>query len=98
LGPGDGGVPTITIDLLAPNYRDVMETTIIYGSRVTKVNGLELSNQSGSISTFSVDLKSVYWEQKAGAAKQNADEFRAYHLGNATGQDEPNRATNDTIG
>ena len=97
LGPGDGGVPTITINLLAPNYQDVMEQTVIFGSRVTKVGGLELSNQAGGISTFTVDFKSVYWQQQAGKAAKNSDANRAYPLGAATGQEEPNRATNDTI-
>lgn len=97
LGPGDGGVPTITINLLAPNYKDVMETTVIFGARVTKVGGLELSNTAGSISTFSVDFKSVYWQQQAGKAAKNSDANRSYDLGAASGQEEPNRATNDTI-
>jgi hypothetical protein len=97
LGPGEGGVPTITIDLLAPNYQDVVETTVIFGSRVTKVGGLELSNTAGSISTFSVDLKSVYWQQQGGRAPKNSDANRANPLGAASGAEEPNRATNDTI-
>ena len=59
LGPGEGQTPSITINLLAPDQQTIVEKTMIYGSRVTKVNGLELSNTSGSISTFGVDFKSV---------------------------------------
>ena len=72
---------------------------MIYGARVTKVGGLELSNTSGSISTFTVDFKSVYWEQKVGTAsngKSNADANRATTLGNTAGE-APNDATNDPM-
>ena len=63
LGPGEGATPQITVKLLAPDFQTCIEKTVIYGTRVTKVGGLELSNTGGSISTFSVDFKSVYWEQ-----------------------------------
>ena len=55
---------------------------MIYGVRVTKVAGLQLSNESGGISTFSVGLKSVYWEQLPGAsAPYNSDANRYFNLG-----------------
>ena len=95
-----GSVPTIKIDLLAPDYQTVIESTMIYGARVTKVGGLELSNTSGGISTFSVDFKSVYWEQILGNAsngKSNADSNRSTQLGQPAGED-PNEATTDPMG
>lgn len=54
--------------------------------RVTKVGGLELSNTGASISTFSVDFKSVYWEQIAapGAGIRNNDGTRNFALGTPT--------------
>ena len=71
LGPGDGGVPTITINLLAPNYQDVMEQTIKFVRSIRR----------------KAKAKEVEWEYVP----------NAYPLGAATGQEEPNRATNDTI-
>lgn len=100
IGPGAGAKPSIQIDLLAPDYQTVIEKTMIWGARVTKVGGLELSNTSGSISTFSVDFKSVYWEQKTGGAAaggQNDDANRATSLGVPAGEN-PNDATNDPVG
>ena len=98
IGP-DGATPTIQIDLLAPDYVSVIESTLIYGARVTKVGGLELSNTAGGISTFTVDFKSVYWEQKVGSAangKSNTDENRNVTLGVPAGED-PNDATSDPM-
>ncbi len=99
LGPGEGQTPSITINLLAPDQQTIVEKTMIYGSRVTKVNGLELSNTSGSISTFGVDFKSVYWEQIAGEqiGKYNADNMRNTNLGNANEDGDGNRATEDPV-
>lgn len=62
LGPGGNQEPYILVHLLAPDYQSRVESTLIHGSRVTKVGGLELSNTAGGISTFTVDFKSVYWE------------------------------------
>lgn len=100
LGPDEGNTPSITVKLLAPDYQTVVEQTMIYGTRVTKVGGLELSNQSGSISTFSVDFKSVYWEQIAGTESigtWNADARRNTLLGNGYSDGNENRATNDPV-
>ena len=98
LGPGGEQQPTITVKLLAPDYQTPIEQTIIYGARVTKVGGLELSNTSGSISTFTVDFKSVYWEQQAmgtiGGTNQDSD--RNTFLG-ATSDEEPGIATEDPM-
>ena len=70
---------------------------MIYGSRVTKVGGLELSNTAGGISTFTVDFKSVYWEQIEGAsAPFNSDANRYFNLG-APNEPWSGSATSDTI-
>ena len=101
LGPDEGKTPSITVKLLAPDYQTVVETTMIYGTRVTKVGGLELSNTAGSISTFSVDFKSVYWEQTPGTQSigtWNADSRRNTLLGNGFSDGNENRATNDPVG
>ena len=101
LGPEEGKTPSITVKLLAPDYQTVVETTMIYGTRVTKVGGLELSNTAGSISTFSVDFKSVYWEQIPGTQNigtWNGDSRRNTMLGNGFSDGEGNRATNDPVG
>ena len=66
LGDGAGEQPEITVKLLAPDYKTPVEWTRIYGVRVTKVGGLDLSNQNGGLLTFQVDFKSVYWEQTDG--------------------------------
>lgn len=101
LGPDDGQTPSITVKLLAPDYQTAIEKTVIYGTRVTKVGGLELSNTAGSISTFSVDFKSVYWEQIAGeeteAGQFNRDNARRTILGNPAMDGDGNRATNDPM-
>ena len=100
LGPGEGQTPSITVNLLAPDYQTVVETTMIYGSRVTKVGGLELSNTSGGISTFSVDFKSVYWEQLSGDGQignNNADFRRNTLLGNGYQDGDDSRATEDPM-
>lgn len=99
LGPGEGLEPSITINLLAPDYQTIVEQTKIYGSRVTKVGGLELSNTSGSISTFSVDFKSVYWEQIPGSqiGTANGDMHRHTMLGNGYSDGDWNLATNDPV-
>ena len=97
LGPGDGQQPSIQVNLLAPDFQTVMESTLIYGTRVTKVGGLELSNTGATISTFTVSFKSVYWEQVPGVAANNSDQTRNNALGFPTGAEEPNLATNDTI-
>ena len=107
LGPGGDQEPYILVHLLAPDYQSHVESTLIHGSRVTKVGGLELSNTAGSISTFTVDFKSVYWEQVAGGnvfedgrstgsiGSYNDDTLRSGDLG-APGEDgDGNRATND---
>jgi hypothetical protein len=73
---------------------------MIYGTRVTKVGGLELSNTAGGISTFSVDFKSVYWEQLAGdteVGQYNMDNARHSILGNPAMDGDDNRATNDPM-
>ena len=101
LGPDEGKTPSITVKLLAPDYQTVVETTMIYGTRVTKVGGLELSNTAGSISTFSVDFKSVYWEQTPGTqtiGTWNGDSRRNTKLGNGFSDGNENRATNDPVG
>ena len=101
LGPDEGKTPSITVKLLAPDYQTVVETTMIYGTRVTKVGGLELSNTAGSISTFSVDFKSVYWEQIPGTQSigtWNGDSRRNTMLGNGFSDGNENRATNDPVG
>ena len=100
LGPGEGLVPSITINLLAPDYQTVVEQTLIYGSRVTKVGGLDLSNTSGNISTFTVDFKSVYWEQIPGNGSiglSNGDYMRHTMLGNGNQDGDGNRATEDPV-
>ena len=100
LGPGEGQTPSITVKLLAPDYQTSVETTMIYGSRVTKVGGLELSNTSGGISTFSVDFKSVYWEQLPGDGQignNNADFNRNTLLGNGYQDGDYSRATEDPM-
>jgi len=103
LGPDEGLTPSITVKLLAPDFQTAVETTVIYGTRVTKVGGLELSNTSGSISTFSVDFKSVYWEQIGGdqtgatIGTNNWDFNRGALLGNGFADGEGNRATNDPM-
>ena len=100
IGPGEGQTPTITIKLLAPDFQTPVEITNIYGTRVTKVGGLELSNTGASISTFSVDFKSVYWEQLPGGSSigtYNRDNARHSILG-LPGQDgDANLATNDPM-
>ena len=97
VGPGDGKVPSISIKLLAPDYKTPMETTWIYGTRVQKVGGLELSNMSGSVSTFTVDFKSVYWTQEKGAGigTLNDDSLRHTALGNKGADGDTARATED---
>lgn len=100
LGSGDGQTPSITVKLLAPDYQTAVEQTMIYGSRVTKVGGLELSNTSGSISTFSVDFKSVYWEQLTGGGSignNDADSLRHTMLGNGNADGDNQRATEDPM-
>lgn len=101
LGPGGQQQPSITVCLLAPDYQTIIEKTVIYGSRVTKVGGLELSNTSGSISTFSVDFKSVYWEQIIGDGTtiglNNADSRRNTYLGETNQDGVWNLATNDPM-
>ena len=101
LGPNGNQEPYILIHLLAPDYQSHVESTLIHGSRVTKVGGLELSNTSGSISTFTVDFKSVYWEQVRGeGTAQNMGQFnddseRGAALGNPGLSGDGNRATED---
>ena len=100
LGPAEGQTPSITVKLLAPDYQTSVETTMIYGSRVTKVGGLELSNTAGGISTFSVDFKSVYWEQLPGDGQignNNADFNRNTLLGNGYQDGDYSRATEDPM-
>jgi hypothetical protein len=100
LGPNEGQTPSITIKLLAPDYQTCIEKTVIYGTRVTKVNGLELSNTSGSISTFGVDFKCVYWEQLPGdtaVGGYNRDNARHTILGNPNQDGDWNLATNDPM-
>ena len=94
------------VHLLAPDYQSHVESTLIHGSRVTKVGGLELSNTSGSISTFTVDFKSVYWEQVHGKNVPNGktaniigafndDTRRNANLGAPGSDGDGNRATED---
>lgn len=100
IGPNEGQTPSITVKLLAPDYQTVVETTMIYGTRVTKVNGLELSNTAGGISTFGVDFKSVYWQQIQGPGPigtWNGDSKRHTILGNGYSDGDNNRATNDPV-
>jgi len=103
LGPNDGEQPSITVKLLAPDYQTTVETTVIYGTRVTKVGGLELSNTAGGISTFTVDFKSVYWEQIGGdqygssIGTNNWDSSRNTTLGNGNEDGDDSRATNDPM-
>ena len=100
LGPAEGQTPSITVKLLAPDYQTSVETTMIYGSRVTKVGGLELSNTAGGISTFSVDFKSVYWEQLPGDGQignNNADFNRNTYLGAGYQDGDDSRATEDPM-
>lgn len=64
---------------------------------MTKVGGLELSNTSGSVSTFTVDFKSVYWEQQPGAsAPFNSDANRYFNLG-APAAPWSGQATSDAV-
>ena len=100
LGPAEGQTPSITVKLLAPDYQTSVETTMIYGSRVTKVGGLDMSNTAGGISTFSVDFKSVYWEQLPGDGQignNNADFNRNTLLGNGYQDGDYSRATEDPM-
>lgn len=97
IGNGEDNMPYIKIDLLAPDFQTPVETTMIYGCRVTKVGGLELSNTGASISTFTVDFKSVYWEQLGGeSAPYNSDANRYFNLG-APGSEWSGTATEDTV-
>ena len=97
LGHGGDSEPYILVHLLAPDYYSHVESTLIHGSRVMKVGGLELSNTSGSISTFTVDFKSVYWEQVFGdkIGRSNDDTLRNAELGNPNEDGDGNRATED---
>lgn len=99
LGPAEGQTPSITVKLLAPDYNSVVEETMIYGTRVTKVGGLELSNTAGGISTFTVDFKSVYWEQLSGdqIGQSNADTNRNTMLGVPASDGDGQPATNDPM-
>lgn len=99
LGPGGDQEPWIQVDLLAPNYKDVTESTLIHGVRVTKVGPVELSNTSGSISTFTIDFKSVYWEQILGApiGQANEESNRNTFLGSGYSDGDYNRATEDAM-
>ena len=98
IGEGDDNEPYIKVNLLAPDYQTVIESTIIHGVRVTKVGGLELSNTGGNISTFTVDFKSVYWEQVGVAQKKNDDSSRSPNLGVPIGDSaDENPATSDTM-
>ena len=100
IGPNDGKQPMIMVQLLAPDFQSVVETTTIYGARVTKVGGLELSNTGATISTFTVSFKSVYWEQQTGGTTigtWNADERRNTILGKPHLDGDANRATNDPM-
>ena len=100
LGPAEGQTPSITVKLLAPDYQTSVETTMIYGSRVTKVGGLDMSNTAGGISTFSVDFKSVYWQQLPGDGQignNNADFNRNTLLGNGYQDGDYSRATEDPM-
>ena len=98
IGEGTDNEPYIDVHLLAPNFQDIIETTHIVGPRVTKVGGLELSNTGASISTFSVDFKSVYWTQQRGpgAGARNEDSDRDFALG-AANEVWSGHATNDSI-
>lgn len=103
IGPAEGKEPTITIQLLAPDFTTVVEQTVIYGARVTKVGGLELTNTGAGISTFTVSFKSVYWEQTSGGAtigNSNQDTMRGAHgdLGAGASDGDDNPATNDPLG
>lgn len=98
LGPGGDQEPWIQVDLLAPDYKTVIESTLIHGPRVTKVGGLELSNTAGSISTFTCDFKSVYWEQIHGApGAANEDSNRNTLLGQGNADGDYQRATEDAM-
>ena len=101
LGPGEGATPQITVKLLAPDFQTCIEKTVIYGTRVTKVGGLELSNTAGSISTFTVDFKSVYWEQLPGEGTSigtyNRDNARHTIMGQTYADGDFNRATEDPM-
>ena len=103
IGPAEGQEPTITVQLLAPDFYTVVEQTVIYGARVTKVGGLELTNTGAGISTFTVSFKSVYWEQTAGGAtigNFNQDTRRGAFgdLGKDASDGDDNPATNDPLG
>ena len=84
IGQGTDNEPYIDVKLLAPDFKTPLEITHIVGVRVTKVGSLELSNTGASISTFSVDFKSVYWEQYpvGSAGARNNDGTRSFALGN----------------
>lgn len=98
LGPGGDQEPWIQVDLLAPDYKTVIESTLIHGVRVTKVGGLELSNTAGSISTFTCDFKSVYWEQIHGKpGTWNEESNRNPNLGTGNEDGDYNRATEDQM-
>ena len=101
LGPGEGATPSITVKLLAPDFQTCIEKTVIYGTRVTKVGGLQLSNESGSISTFSVGFKSVWWEQIPGegttVGMYNMDNARHTIMGQTYADGDWNRATEDPM-
>ena len=97
LGSGEDQEPYIIVHLLAPDYQSHVESTLIHGSRVTKVGGLELSNTAGGISTFTVDFKSVYWEQVYGdvVGGYNDDTLRNGKLGTPGEDGDANPATKD---
>ena len=60
------GAASVRVTLLAPDMITAMTVVDIYGVRVESVGDITLSNEGGSIATFSVGLKSVFWEIQQG--------------------------------
>ncbi len=73
--PTDGvGKANLVLNLLAPDYSTVLTKVTMHGVRVSEVGGYQLSNDNGSIATFSVQFRSVYWELENTAGTFNPSE------------------------
>jgi len=55
-----GGI--LRLNMLAPNYEDIETQVTMYGVRVESVGSISLTNDSGSVATFDVGFRSVYWQ------------------------------------
>lgn len=54
---------TVKLHLIGNDMRESIETYVLYGVKVAEVGALSMSNNtSPGVATFSVSLKSIYWE------------------------------------